>query len=219
MIDQTAAGRRRLPAPRQSRPDLLLIMATFGFVGVVGLFLIAESAGSLAAPGGRMTALGRLTGLIGTYLLLILTMLIGRVPALERVVGQSTLTYWHALLAPWTLALLSAHAALIAIGYAQGLKLGSLHEFGVIVITYPWMPAATAGLALLLLAGFTSYRAARRRMLYETWWAIHLYTYLAVALSLPHQLATGASFLGHPWARAFWIGLWVLTGRHPGSSQ
>jgi ferredoxin-NADP reductase len=48
-------------------------------------------------------------------------------------------------------------------------------------------------------------------MRYETWWSIHLYAYLAAALSLPHQLTTGASFLGHPWARVFWLGLWLST--------
>ena len=48
-------------------------------------------------------------------------------------------------------------------------------------------------------------------MRYETWWAVHLYTYLAVALSFAHQLWTGAPFLEHPAARAYWIALWLFT--------
>ena len=70
------------------------------------------------------------------------------------------------------------------------------------------MLAAAAALGLLFLAGATSYRNVRKKMRYETWWAVHLYTYLAAALSFTHQLATGAPFLGHPWARAYWISLW-----------
>jgi ferredoxin-NADP reductase len=61
------------------------------------------------------------------------------------------------------------------------------------------------------MAGVTSARIARRRMRYETWWAVHLYTYLAGALAFSHQLATGASFAGHPLARAWWTALWLGT--------
>jgi ferredoxin-NADP reductase len=48
-------------------------------------------------------------------------------------------------------------------------------------------------------------------MSYETWWAVHLYTYLALALSFSHQVATGASFVGHPVARTWWTALWIAT--------
>jgi ferredoxin-NADP reductase len=48
-------------------------------------------------------------------------------------------------------------------------------------------------------------------MAYETWWSVHLYTYLALFLSFSHQVNTGASFVGHPAARAWWTALWVGT--------
>ena len=37
-------------------------------------------------------------------------------------------------------------------------------------------------------AGITSWRVARRRMKYETWWVTHLYFYLAIALAYLHQV-------------------------------
>ncbi len=80
-----------------------------------------------------------------------------------------------------------------------------------LITTFPGMLGAVVGLGLLVLAGVTSYRNVRRRMRYETWWNVHLYTYLAAAVSFPHQIATGAPFLGHPLATAFWISLWLLT--------
>src|SRR3954470_7417301 len=46
---------------------------------------------------------------------------------------------------------------------------------------------------------------------YETWWSVHLYTYLALFLSFSHQIDTGASFVGHPVARAWWAALWLGT--------
>src|SRR6202012_5244942 len=80
-----------------------------------------------------------------------------------------------------------------------------------LLTTYPGILTATTAFVLLITAGVTSARIARRRMRYETWWIVHLYTYLALALSFSHQLATGASFVGHPVARAWWTALWLLT--------
>jgi len=40
---------------------------------------------------------------------------------------------------------------------------------------------------------------------------VHLYTYVALALAFAHQIVTGASFVGHPLARAAWIVIWALT--------
>ena len=48
-------------------------------------------------------------------------------------------------------------------------------------------------------------------MAYETWWAVPLYTYLAIALAFSHQLADGVSFVGHPLARLFWVVVWAST--------
>ena len=48
--------------------------------------------------------------------------------------------------------------------------------------------ATVAGL-LLVGVGVVSARAARRRMRYETWYYLHFYTYLAVALAFSHQFA------------------------------
>jgi predicted ferric reductase len=77
--------------------------------------------------------------------------------------------------------------------------------------TYSWMPAAIAGFALMLVGGVTSWRVARRRMKYETWWVTHLYFYLAIALAYLHQVMYGQQFVDHAWARWIWIGMYVVT--------
>ena len=73
------------------------------------------------------------------------------------------------------------------------------------------MLPAFAGLVLMLVAGLTSWRVARRRMAYETWWVTHLYFYLAIALAYLHQITLGQPFATHTWARWAWIGLYVIT--------
>jgi ferredoxin-NADP reductase len=118
---------------------------------------------------------------------------------------------WHRKLGPWPLYLLLAHAVLITVGYAGQARDGVLHQFGQLLWTYPGILAATVGSVALFAAGISSYRLARRRMAYETWWSVHLYTYLGLFLSFSHQIDTGASFVGHPVARFWWTALWLGT--------
>ena len=100
---------------------------------------------------------------------------------------------------------------LITLGYAQAAQSGTLREVWVLVTSYPDMLAAFAGFGLLVLAGVTSVRLVRRRMRYETWWVVHLYLYLGLALAFAHQIATGVSFIGHPLVRDLWIMIWAAT--------
>jgi predicted ferric reductase len=68
--------------------------------------------------------------------------------------------------------------------------------------------ATVAGLLLVAVA-VVSMRAARRRMRYETWYYLHFYTYLAVALAFSHQFATGAEFMNNLAARVAWGGMYA----------
>ena len=203
--------RARPAAPSRRGADLLAALAGLGLGITIALALTAESARSLAAAGGPATALGRLTGLVAAYLMLVTVLLVARIPALDRVIGQDRLVAWHRRLGPWPLYLVAAHGALITIGYAQAARTGAPHEFWTLLTTYPGVLAGTVGFGLLTAAGVTSYRKARRKLAYETWWAVHLYTYLALALAFSHQLATGASFVGHPVARVWWTAIWLGT--------
>jgi ferredoxin-NADP reductase len=203
-------GRR----PARQRPAVVDALATLGGLGlgaVLALGIADESASALSAPGGLATAAGRLTGLVAAYAMVVTVILIARLPALERAVGQDRLVRWHRKLGPWPLWLLGAHGILITVGYAQAANDGVLHQFGQLVWTYPGVLAATVGGALLIAAGVSSYRKAKARMAYETWWSVHLYTYLALFLSFSHQTDTGASFVGHATATAIWTSLWVGT--------
>jgi predicted ferric reductase len=182
-----------------------------GLGAVLGSVVTAESRGALAAPGGLLIAGGRLAGFGGAYFMLVMVLLIARVPWLERAVGQDRLLSWHRRVAPWALVLITAHVVLITLGYAQSSKTGLLRQLWVFLSSYPDVLAATVGFGLLVMVAVTSVRAARRRLKYETWWVVHLYTYIALSLAFAHQVATGASFVGHPLARAIWAAAWAST--------
>jgi DMSO/TMAO reductase YedYZ heme-binding membrane subunit len=71
------------------------------------------------------------------------------------------------------------------------------------VLDIPGLSTALVGAAILVLVGVASLRPVRRRLSYERWHALHLFTYLAVALGFAHQLA-GADLAGRRWLQIAW---------------
>jgi ferredoxin-NADP reductase len=132
-----------------------------------------------------------------------------RIPALERGVGTDRLARWHAMGGRYTVSLAVAHTLLIIWGYAVSANTNVVHETGTLVLTYPDVLMATVAVLLLVGVGIASARAARRKLSYETWHFIHLYTYLAVALAFSHQFSTGADFVSNTKARWLWSALYI----------
>ena len=203
--------RRHGHAPIPWVADALALLAGIGFGIVVALVVVGETRGTLASPGGWLIGAGRLFGFTGTYLMLIMIVLIARLPWLERTVGQDRLVRWHRRIGPWPIVLIALHVVSITLGYARITRAGLLHQLGVFLLNYPDVLAAMVAFGLIVMAGLSSIRIARRQMKYETWWVVHLYTYLALALAFAHQIGTGVVFLGHPLTRVFWIALWSGT--------
>jgi predicted ferric reductase len=201
---------RRLPRP--GRPivvDLLAAAAGLGLGITIALGLSAQSLSSVSTLPGALTAVGRMTGLLSGYAMIVTVALSARIGPLERAIGQDRLIRWHRRLGPYGLYLLLAHVILITLGYAGLAQTGVLAQVWQLVLTYQGMLGAAVGTLLLFMAGITSYKRARRRMRYETWWAVHLYTYLALLFAFQHQVDNGASFVGQPLATIWWTALWV----------
>jgi predicted ferric reductase len=184
-------------------------MAGVGLGISIALVITAESWSQLAAPGGLLMALGRLCAMSGSYLMLIMVVLMSRMPWLEHVVGQDRLVRWHRRIGGWPIGLIALHILFTTMGCGQTTSVGPVAQFWVFMQHYPDMLAAAVGFGLLVVAGVTSFRFARRRMKYETWWVVHFYIYIALMLAFTHQIQTGVMFLGHPLAKLFWIALWA----------
>jgi predicted ferric reductase len=120
------------------------------------------------------------------------------------------LAVWHRRNGEYAIWLLVAHTVLTIWGYAVADHTAVAHETGTVLLSYPDVLAATFALGLLTMVGIVSARAARRRLRFETWYFIHLYTYRAIALSFAHQLATGNDFITHPTNRFVWVTLYLL---------
>jgi predicted ferric reductase len=190
--------------------DLALLFVVNAVI-VVALWWRDGGPSGLGSPAAALTSAGRLTGLVGTYLVLVQLLLVARLPGLERRVGLDRLTIWHRRNGRVCLTLLLAHAVLITVGYALAAHVSLLHEGKQLLTTFPGMLTATLGLALLVAVVVVSVRIVRRGLRYETWYFVHLYTYLGLALSFSHQLATGRAFSGDPVARGYWYAIWGST--------
>ena len=202
---------RRSPAPRPALAGAALVVAGIGLGATTALTITAESVGPLTAAGGLATFAGNLTGMVGTYLALLMVLLVSRIPFVEQVVGQDGLLRWHRRLAPWPISLLVGHAVLLVAGYAQAARSGPWHEVNTLLFSYPDVLIATIGLGLMCLAGVMSIRAIRQRVRREVWWAVHLGMYLALAISFAHVIVLGPSFVGHPLTQLVWSLAWAAT--------
>ncbi|WP_249012319.1 ferric reductase-like transmembrane domain-containing protein [Conexibacter sp. DBS9H8] len=201
----------RPPAPNPLVPNVLLAVAGGGLGAVVALTIADQPFSALSAHGGVATFVGSLTGMVGAYLALVMLVLVSRLAPLERSVGQDQVLRWHQKLAPWPLSLLTIHAVTVTLGYAEATKTGFLGEIGQLLSGYRGVLSATVALGLMLLAGIFSIRAIRTRLKRETWWVLHLYMYIALALSIAHVIALGPSFVNHPLTQTLWVLIWVAT--------
>jgi predicted ferric reductase len=64
--------------------------------------------------------------------------------------------------------------------------------------------------AIIIVIGTISARAARRRLSYETWHALHLALYAAIGIALLHQFKEGTTFRGSQLASVYWWVLWTV---------
>ncbi len=188
-------------------PGVVLGLIATGALATVALWW--HGTDSISGFGDWLTNAGRITGLLAGYGVVVLIALMARLPPLERGIGADRLARWHAHGGRYTVSLVLAHALLITWGYAITAHTDVISQTGTLLTSYPDVLMATVAGLLLVGVGAVSARAARRRMRYETWYYLHLYTYLAVALAFSHQFATGADFMTNRPARVAWSALYA----------
>jgi len=184
--------------------DVAILLSFLG-LGVTFGFAIHDATYSDAhTTSGLFILLGRFSGLLGTYLVLISLIVIARVPWIEKSVGFDRLVLLHRKLGPISFTLISIHVLAIAYGYSLADSQGLFTEIASIISTYSWMYAALLAYVLFVVIAISSAGSIRRSLRYESWWKLHLISYFAVALSFMHQLLTGSLFIFNQAARIWW---------------
>ena len=126
--DQLATARARRGSPWVLTAAVAILGVGFG--ATLATSVTTETWSQLSAAGGVAMFFGGFTGLAGTYLALVMVMLVSRVPVVERILGQDGLLRWHRRLAPWPISLIAAHVVLLTLAYAQAARGGSGTRWG-----------------------------------------------------------------------------------------
>ena len=194
---------------KRYQADTASVVLGVGLGLTAALYIESTSSFDWNSVYGVVLALSRISALVGSYFALVGLVLVSRIGWIEKSVGHDRLVIWHRKLGPYSLYLITAHVVLVLIGYAANDKAKLGVELWRIIRLYPWMLPAALAFVFFAAAGVTSYKKARAKMSYEAWWTIHLYTYMAVALSFMHQVLTGPMFIGHPLNKFYWEFLYL----------
>ena len=210
----TRFGERRIDYRKQGRArarlsNTLVVLMWASAIIAAALTLPAATMSESPTIGTVITNLGIFTGLIGTDLILIMLVLAARIPVIDRAVGHDRAIAVHRSMGKPALYLLLAHAALLLIGYGASQGINPVAEIGW-MWSIPDMPLAFAGLGGIVAVVVTSVVSMRKRFSYEGWHLIHLLSYLAVLVAIPHQLSVGNILADSTFARAYWVSLYIL---------
>jgi len=203
------------PAPvgriaRPILPSLVLFLIGLGTAAVIVLWW--KDTPPTMNKGDVLTDAGDILGLLAGYGFVVLVALMARLPPLERGIGTDRLARWHAMGGKYVITLVTGHVVFIVWGYAVTAQVSVVSETKTLLLSFPDVMMATVAWVLLLGIAAFSARAARRRLTYETWYYVHLYTYLAMALAFSHQFSTGPSFVNSLTARFVWSALYASVG-------
>jgi predicted ferric reductase len=135
--------------------------------------------------------------------------LIARLPFLDRRIGMDTLTSWHrwtGFTLFWTLLL---HVSFIVTGFAQ-LDGNSIPVQIVSLAGSFQVLLGMAAFVLIAIVAVVSARAARRRLSYEAWHAVHIALYVVIVLALIHQMFEITTFTANSVSRTYWWLLWTF---------
>src|ERR1700730_1195140 len=116
--EQTVAPSVPWRSTQAQRGAVVLAVIAIWALAVIGLWWADTPARSLHTFADRLTAAGRITGLVGTYLILVQVVLMARLPWLDRSIGTDRMATWHRSNGQYTIEMLVAHTALIIWGYA-----------------------------------------------------------------------------------------------------
>ena len=208
----TVPGRARHLSAWSSAKLVYAVFALNALV-ILGFWWVSSGFEITRTASDFFNGVGRVTGLMGTYLALWQLLLMARLPWLEHAFGLERMAVLHKWNGYLVIGLLLCHGVFQTLGYQLGDGKDVASQLGDFVANYDGLLAAIVALGLFLLIAVVSITIARRHLAYETWYFIHLYTYLAIVLAFSHQLATGVDFAGNLAFTWYWCLLYgVVAG-------
>ena len=141
-----------------------------------------------------LMSIGRLSGLLLTYFLLIQLILISRLKIIENVLGHDKLTRWHRNFGISIGIFLLAHPLFLAFAYGLNNQINWLKQLYNFIFFFDDIGGAAIATLILILIILLSTKIIGRRWKYEKWYLSHLFAYLTIFMSFGHQLELGGDF-------------------------
>ncbi len=177
-------------------------------VGVA--FFLADGGLQTFAPIDYVYAVGRALGIVAAVFMLAQVLLISRAPFIERGIGHDGATALHARTGKVAILLMVAHAGIISVMSAYYADVSVVTQAANFFTGRWFLTMAQLALGVFSVIFVTSLVMVRSRWRYENWHAVHLLTYLGIALAIPHQFLEGSTFRDGGPAWWFWLALYVF---------
>jgi predicted ferric reductase len=194
---------------RHLQRDVLTVLAWGSVAAALGLWIADGGLRTVTSGAKVLVAGGIVTGLVATDLMVIMLILAARIPYVDGAIGHDRAIALHNKLGKWVLFGLLFHAIFLICGYAAQDSIGVVSELASFLGISDLL-LSVIGLATLSVVAITSIMAVKRSLPYEVWHIIHLTTYAAIGLSLPHQFSVSGLFAQGTWQRWYWLALFTL---------
>lgn len=179
----------------------LIIIGGFWYAGSSALFGTGTA--------GLFLAFGRLYGLLAVLSILTQVTLIGRNPLIEQTFGLDKLTRIHNANGRIAITFILLHPIFITLSYAQTANISFVSQLLEFMQTYPDVWQAVTAVVLFSIIVALSIYIVRKRLKYETWYYVHIFTYAAILLAWGHQLKLGGDFANRTFV-LYWYVLYAL---------
>jgi predicted ferric reductase len=197
---------------RQINKILIILLYVSNLITIIYIWSGHSLQLLTAGDGAWMLGLGRLCGLLLAFSVLMQFMLIGRIKWIESVFGLDKLSRVHKWNGYSLLLFLILHPLLIILSYGHANDFGFFRQLGFMVSNMEDILGAAIAACLFILIIFLSIAIVRMRLKYETWYAVHLLTYLAILLAFGHQLKLGEDLLSADFSKNYWYFLYAFVG-------
>jgi predicted ferric reductase len=171
----------------------LLKLLLFINLGVVFYFWYQGSASFIKEGtfAGILIALGRITGLLAEFFILLQLVLIARIRWIEKQFGHDEFTALHRTVGTYLILLMIAHPILLSMGWGAMTESTYWSQFLSFVTDWRDVLNALIGLIIFGIATTLSLTMFKKKLKYERWHFTHLFIYIAIALAFSHQTNTG----------------------------
>ncbi|WP_291380101.1 ferredoxin reductase family protein [Demequina sp.] len=205
----SAALNTRQVAARSWWADLVQ-GATYVVAATGVAFFLADGGLHTFATIDYVYSAGRALGIVAAVFMLFQVLLISRAPFIERGIGHDRAAALHTRTGKVAIILMAAHAGIISVMSAYYADITVIAQSTRFFTSQWYLAMAQIALGVFVVIFVTSLLMVRSRWRYENWHAVHLLTYVGVALAIPHQFLEGSTFRDGGAAWWYWLTLYVI---------